>query len=622
MSDNSNSNKVNAPVSSGEFSRRDILKYSAGTFAVVSMSSLVPGCGGGNDGIQSPQEYPISSEVYTTRVRAIVPDSVTAPAIPISPWEPSKFKEAGYGLWHYGPGIDNGKDSRIMPAGYNVSYVINAASLLSFFTLTDTHVYDKESPSQPFDALMTPLIANSLPAITYTMLYTTHILDAAIQTVNALHKQKPFDCGLFLGDAANNAQYNEVRWYIDVIDGKLITPSSGAHAGADTIDYQKPYKAAGLDKTIPWYQTKGSHDNFWLGANLVGAYKPDSQYLQQSYIGEDILKLGLGILFPPYSGFGQRTNYMGTVDGSTPYGDIIGNGPVITTSAIKVAADPNRHSLNMKDWMREFIDTSSSPVGHGFTQSNIDNNSACYSFEPKSNIPIKIIMLDDTQSENDPSLPNPPATYGNGSLDPARLTWLINELDKGQAEGKLMIIAAHVPIGVVPPGGGTGSWGLSVPTLVPSSVPPEIKEPTTCITDTDLITTLQNKYSNLILWLAGHQHNNQVTAFKSPDPKHPEFGFWEVQTASLRDFPQQFRTFDIVRNTDNTISIIITNVDPAIRDGSPAAMSRFYAIAAKELYNTPILPGTTTGTYNAELIKQLSPEMQTKIQNYGTPIQK
>src|ERR1035437_1504787 len=314
MSDNSNSNKVNSPASSGEFSRRDILKYSAGTFAVASMSSLTSGCGGGGGGTQSLEGYPISSEVYTTRVRAIVPDSVTSSAKPIYPWEPSKFEENGYGLWHYGPGIDNGKDSRIMLASYNVSYVINAASLLSFFTLTDTSVYDKESPSEPFFALMNPFYTNCLPAITYTMLYTTHTLDAAIQTVNALHKQRPFDCGLFLGDAANNSQHNEVRWYIDVIDGKPITPSSGDHAGADTIDYQKPYQAARLDKTIPWYQTKGSHDNFWFGANLVGAYNPDSQYLQQSYIGEDILRLGLNILFPPYPGFGERTNYMGTVD--------------------------------------------------------------------------------------------------------------------------------------------------------------------------------------------------------------------------------------------------------------------------------------------------------------------
>jgi metallophosphoesterase (TIGR03768 family) len=568
-------------------------------FLTGLLISSLTGCTGAGNGTQA-QGYPISSEVYTTRVRAIVPDNPGANTI--LPWEPSKFKENGFGLWHYIPGYDYGKDPRIMPTGYNVSSVTNTASLLSFFTISDTHVYDKESPSQPFYLLMKDIdfTLNGTPAITFSMLYTTHILDAAIQTVNALHKQKPFDCGLFLGDAANNSQYNEVRWYIDVIDGKFITPSSGAHAGADTIDYQKPYKAAGLDKTIPWYQTKGSHDNFWFGSN------PVTDYLRQNYIGEDILRLG--DVFTDTDGFNERTYYMGTVDGSTPYGNIISAGPVSTTSAIKVAADPDRHSLNMKDWMREFFNTSSNPVGHGFTQTNIDNDFASYSFEPKSNIPIKIIMLDDTQSEKDLNLPN----YGNGSLDQARYEWLISELDKGQSEGKLMIIATHVPIGVLPFGSG---WG-------PDSYRTDTHLPDTQLTDTDLIATLQKKYSNLILWLAGHQHNNQVTAFKSPDPTHPEFGFWEVQTASLRDFPQQFRTFDIVRNTDNTISIIITDVDPALRDGSPAAMSRFYAIAAWELYHTPTLPSTPTCTYNAELIKQLSPEMQTKIQNYGTPIQK
>ena len=50
---------------------------------------------------------------------------------------------------------------------------------------------------------------------------------------------------------ANNTQHNELRWYLDVIDGKKITPSSGAHKGAKTIDYQKPYQAAGLDKSLP-----------------------------------------------------------------------------------------------------------------------------------------------------------------------------------------------------------------------------------------------------------------------------------------------------------------------------------------------------------------------------------
>jgi len=536
--------------------------------------------------------YPISSDVYTTRQRTIVPDSVTSDTNTFYPWNPSKFMENGYGLWHYGSGIDYGKDRGIMPAGYDVSLVNHAASLLSFFTMSDIHVYDKESPSQPFYDLQifNAWATNCTPAITYTMLYTTHILDAAIQTVNALHKQKPFDCGLFLGDADNNSQYNELRWYIDVIDGKPIRPSSGAHAGEDKIDYQKPYQAAGLDKTIPWYQTKGNHDNYWFGT------EPVNNYLRQNYIGEDLLRLGADILFPPYKGFDEQTYYMGTVDGSTPYGDIIGAGVVSNTSAIKVAADPNRHTLSMKDWMSEFFDTSSQPLGHGFTPTCTNRDLACYSFDPKSDIPIRVIVLDDTQSENNYT------NHGNGSLDKTRYDWLISELDQGQSEGKLMIVAAHTPIGVVTFGSGSvGSWG-----------------PDSYKTDHEVIAALHT-YPNLILWLAGHMHFNQVNAFKSPDPNHPEQGFWEVQTPSLRDFPQQFRTFEIVRNSDNTISIIITDVDPAVRDGSPAAMSRFYAVAAMQLYKTPAPYGPTC-VYNSELIKQLSPEMQIEIQNYGRRI--
>jgi hypothetical protein len=59
--------------------------------------SSASGCG---DSAQNQEGWPISSEVYTTRQRAIVPDPITT-ANRISPWDPSKFKENGYGLWHY-----------------------------------------------------------------------------------------------------------------------------------------------------------------------------------------------------------------------------------------------------------------------------------------------------------------------------------------------------------------------------------------------------------------------------------------------------------------------------------------------------------------------------------------
>jgi metallophosphoesterase (TIGR03768 family) len=301
---------------------------------------------------------------------------------------------------------------------------------------------------------------------------------------------------------------------------------------------------------------------------------------------------------------------MGALNGATPNGDIVGAGPVGDfATPPKIKADPNRRSLRRKEWLGEFFKTSSQPVGHGFSQANIDNDFACYSFHPKATLPIKVIVLDNTQADSDVS-PAPSATsspgYGHGSLDRKRYDWLVKQLDDGQAKGELMIIAAHCPIGVEPPSSVTG-W---------SSVA-DITEPA-------LIAKLQ-QYPNLVLLIAGHRHTNVVTAFKSPDPTRPELGFWQVETSSLRDFPQQFRTFEILHNSDDTLSILATDVDPAVRDGSPAAQSRGYAVAVEQIFSTNNLTGQAqplrpTGSTNAELIVPLSKAMQAKLKKVGKPI--
>ncbi len=164
-----------------------------------------------------------------------------------------------------------------------------------------------------------------------------------------------------------------------------------------------------------------------------------------------------------------------------------------------------------------------------------------------------------------------------------------------------MVIAAHVPIGVA--SGTPLGWYNNAD-------------------ETALIKKLK-EYPNLILWVSGHRHLNTVTAFTSDDPQHPENGFWEVETKSLREFPQQFRTFTIVRNTDYTVSIFATNVDPDVKDGSFAAISRSFAIASNQAYGMIEQPlSTGSVSYNAELVKQLTGEMQNKIKSCGTPLTK
>lgn len=530
---------------------------------------------------------------WTTLERTVIPVPLPATSPKIAPTEISKFAQYGYGLWQEGQALPMVKRLDLMPQGYSGDKAQKAARLVRFFTISDIHITDKESPAQVIFWGLKMAISSAYSPV---MLSSTHVLDAAVRTINALHKQDAIDFGMALGDACNSTQYNELRWYMDVLDGKAITPSSGKHAGADTIDYQKPYQAAGLDKSIPWYQALGNHDQFWMGTAAV------DDYLRQAYIGEEILNLGNIFV----DGITSRGFYMGTLDCRTPNGDIIGMGPVSDfATPPKVVADPNRRSLLRKQWMGEFFNTSSQPVGHGFSQANLDQDFGCYSFKPKSGLPLTIIVLDDTQKPEDA------ASGGytwHGTVDHKRWEWLVGELDKGQAQGQLMVIACHVPIGVEKPGANMSWWSKAY------------------VSEEALFAKL-HEYPNLILWMAGHRHFNTVTAFPSPDPKRPELGFWQVETSSLRDFPQQFRTFEIVRNVDDTVSILTANVDPMAEEGSLAARSRSFAVAAHQIVvNSTISsnPGITTpsGSYNAELVVQLTPEMQAKIKSLGTPAKK
>lgn len=557
--------------------------------------------------VENPSQikgYPIASDVFTTLQRTVVPGP--KPSVMIGLDEISKYSQYGYGNWTFGGPLKSVTRTDIMPARYDAAAITKKAKLLNFFTITDIHITDKEAPNQLlYLQKLHPTSPFGISLHSGIMLYTTQVLDAAVQTINALHKQDPFDFGISLGDTCNSTQHNETRWYIDVLDGKVIIPSSGAHLGADTIDYQKPYKAAGLDKTIPWYQTLGNHDHFFIGSFPVDdGLRKD---IRQSYISDTVLAMGDPLVNP--ANITKSDYYMGVLDGSTPYGDVIDAGLVADfKSPPKVVADPDRRSLLKTEWMKEFFKTSTNPVGHGFNMADANKGFACYSFVPKSNVPIKVIVLDDTQKEDDGSVD----VHGHGFLDQARWDWLKKELADGDAAGQLMIIAAHVPIGVeVTASRSEMGWWT---------------DPQNAVTLPDLIAELQS-HPNLIIWLAGHRHLNAVKAFTSPDPVNaPEKGFWEVETSSLRDFPQQFRTFEIYLNSDNTISIVTTDVDPAVKDGSLAAKSRSYAIAAEQIvgadmsnYNPtkdPSIKPMPNGSYNAELVKQLSPAMQAKMRTY------
>jgi metallophosphoesterase (TIGR03768 family) len=534
-----------------------------------------------------------------TRQRTVAPVALTN-VPPIIASDLPAYAVYGYSSWQWGPGQDDGQlTTNMMPTGYPGA--TNAARLLTFFCISDIHITDKESPCQPIwpgYQTATGFTPNSPPpgngnssCYSPVILRTTQVLDAAVKTANEINRLMPFDFGMSLGDDCNSTEYNELRWFIDVMDGHYITPSSGTNAGATTIDYQMPYQAVGLDASIPWYQVLGNHDHFWSGCEVV------DDYFRQTYTNNTVLLLG----DLATQGISSRAEYMGAVDGSTPYGNVIGAGSVTNyivngiTNAPTIAADPNRYSLTRSNWMREFFTTTSKPVGHGFSQANVTNDFACYTFEPKANLPLKVIVLDDTMTDQNFDF------NGQGGLDTNQLAWLVHELDRGQAQGKLMIVTAHIPIELIgyPPGISTNS----------------------VISCSNLLVKLHT-YPNLILWVAGHMHRNNIKAEPSPYPDRPEYGFWQVENPSLRDFPQEFRTYEILRNTDNSISIRVTDIDPDAPTNSQAAISRGYAVGAARIFASPSTNLTDTASYtrNAELVKLLTPPMQARIAGLGEPL--
>ncbi len=589
------------------FTRRDFIKtvgLGVGALPTIGLgigTLQLTGCGGsslpGPQPVPTPQivSWPLSREVYTTAVRQVCPVAVPATAVQINPGDVVDYATYGYSSWSYGGPLSHVLRRDLAPAYTGAP---NAARLLFYYSMSDIHIADKESPAQAnYIGISAGYGSGESSAYSPILLSTPHVLDAAVQTINALHKVTPFDFGISLGDDCNNSQYNELRWFLDTIDGKIITPSSGAHLGAATIDYQKPFYAAGLNREIPWYQVIGNHDQFWMGSAF------ENTKTRNAHIGSGILNIEDHPGQPIIDSTGA---YMGVVDGTTPYGNIIGAGPTADfTTPPTVVADANRHTLasltsTTVNWMSEFFNTTSKPVGHGFSQANLDQGLACYSFVPKSDIPIKFIVLDDTakgpnQEEND--------GYARGALDDQRHQWLVDELHAGQVNNQLMVICAHVPI--------LPQTSLTDTTPLPIWPGPEYND--------EYVLNMLHQYPNLILWMAGHRHVNVVTP--QPDPSgDPTLAFWEVETCSLRDHPQQFRTFDIRRNRDNTVSIIITNVDPAVQAGSPAYKSRGYAIGAARVYLSYPLNDTTSHAYNAELVVQLTPVMQSVISQAGTTL--
>jgi hypothetical protein len=171
------------------------------------------------------------------------------------------------------------------------------------------------------------------------------------------------------------------------------------------------------------------------------------------------------------------------------------------------------------------------PVGHGYPAGADTSVGANYAVDV---IPGLLRMLAFDTSDT---------TGGSqGLIHQASIDqWLRPQLDRAQTDGVLVMLTSHHSTDAMDRL--SGESGAPVADAV---------NPAT-------IEQLLATYPNVILWLVGHQHNVRVRAIHGADAAHP--GYWEVQSGSIADWPNQARVVEIVDNANGTLSIFGTMID-------------------------------------------------------------
>jgi metallophosphoesterase (TIGR03767 family) len=515
--------------------------------------------------------------------------------------------EGSDGTYHrlaYGPGEPHVRRLDLAP-GAPALDASAGRSLLHFVHYTDMQLADTQSPARvefldrfadeechqvPFEAAFRPQ-----ESLTY------RAFEQTIRTVNQIGTSPitgaPIRFAVCTGDNIDNEQWNELRWFIDLMDGRPVHPDSGAGG------YEGVQAAAWADPEY-WHPDAGVPDKYKQQWGF-----PEYPGLLAEAVAAFVAQ---GAAFPWYSCNGNHDTLMQGNAPQNPSFEAIAVGPLKTTGpppggnpcdhfdtlidnpeavftgpARPVTADPNRNIITRRQYVEEHFRTRGHPVGHGFTTQNVQDGTAYY-VNDRFGL-IRQIVLDTTN----------PGGYSEGSIGQQQLLWLEQRLIEAHSRffeddgtpvntgnrDRLVILLSH-----------HGLESLVNPSQAPDPWTPEHNDLPRHTAD--VVERLVHRFPNVILWVNGHTHENAVVP--RPDPEGKTNGFWDVTTSAICDWPCQTRLIELVSHPAGYISILGTMVDhdgPA--DPQGATGLPFVASIHRELASNDPHGGIDAGAHGA-----------------------
>jgi 3',5'-cyclic AMP phosphodiesterase CpdA len=433
---------------------------------------------------------------------------------------------------------------------------LGGPALACFAHLTDIHLTDVQSPAR-FEFInrhhADPRFRMLLPMQRPQEALNAHAVAAMLRAFDDLEggpvSGSPVELLVNSGDAVDNVQANELAAFVALFQGGMVRLDSGGagYQGVQSPDWPDDiaWKPDGGPVADPFRGALGFPLHPGLLERALAPFPVPG--LRLPWLGchgnhEEVIQ-GVGVVTPALAawmvGASHPLALPGEIDPDDAAELFVTRPEAFTRGpAVPVSPDPLRHAFSAEEFLRA---------------NRLEG--ADYVHDTDT---VRFIVLDTAC----------PAGAADGCVDEDQLGWLQARLaDAG--ERRAVLVTHH----------GLDSLTNRRPHAA-GAVP--------AVDSARLLATL-NGSPNLVLWLNGHIHLNQV---------QPRGTFWEVTTGSLVDWPCQARVVELVEAGGGRLAIACTMVDhDATLDPGEAIESQQLAALHRELAGN--VPGQGFGSRRA-----------------------